>query len=237
VIGQRHWIPAYAGMTREKTASAGLRRANSASPRRRPGPSVVLLLWALLLLLAAVPPARATVLVPLSLEELVATSEVIFTGTISEATTSVEGDLVYTTLRFNVEDLVVGELPIRVLELRFLGGTRGSQKTEVAGQYIPDVGTHGLFFVDDTVRDLVNPLSGWSQGHFPLIEVDGTVWLDLKNHPDYGLLQADTNPLAGKMRSLNFTREQIAERFPEQFRFPLSDFVAAISAIRAEQGK
>lgn len=188
-------------------------------------------------LLLAASVARATVLVALTLDELVTASEVVFTGTVTDSVTHAEGDLVYTTIRFDVDDVVAGEMDRDVLELRFLGGNVGEQKTEVSGQYIPQVGDHGLFFVDDTVRDLVNPLTGWSQGHFPLIDSDGTTWLDLKNHPDYGLLEPDADPLAGKMRSMGFTREQIAERFPESFHFPLSDFVSAIAAIRAEQGE
>ena len=191
----------------------------------------------LLLALAVTPIARATVLVTLGFDELVAASELVFIGTVTESSTAVEGEYVYTTVRFAVEDVIAGELESAELELRFLGGTSGSRQTEVSGQYIPAVGSHGLYFVDDTVRDLVNPLTGWSQGHFPLIEVDGSTWLDLKNHPDYGLLEPDPDPLAGKMRSLNFTREQIAARFPERFRFPLNDFVTAITALRAEQGE
>jgi hypothetical protein len=183
------------------------------------------------------PQTHATVLVALTLDELVAASEVVFTGTVTASVTHTEGELVYTTLRFDVDDVVAGELDGDVLELRFLGGNADAQLTEVSGQYIPSVGAHGLFFVDDTVRDLVNPLTGWSQGHFPLIDVDGTTWLDLKNHPDYGLLEPDADPLAEKMRGMGFTREQIAKRFPEHFRFPLSDFVSAIAAIRAEQAE
>ena len=204
--------------------------------RFRSGTAVRVLLTVALGFLLSATVARATVLVTLTLEELVATSELIFVGTAIDEFTSVEGELVYTTVRFDVDAVIAGDLPGEVLELRFLGGTSGGQKTDVAGQYIPAPGDHGLYFIDDTARGLVNPLAGWSQGHFPLVTVDGTTWLDLKNHPDYGLLEPDSDPLAGKMRSLNFTREQIAERFPERFRFPLSDFVAVITAIRAEQG-
>lgn len=180
-------------------------------------------------------PANATVLVQLTLEELVASSELIFIGKVLDSTTDAVGDLVYTTVRFEVDEVIAGETSDTILELRFLGGSADAQTTEVSSQYIPASGDRGIFFVDDTLRDLVNPLTGWSQGHFPLVDVDGATWLDLKNHPDYGLLEPDTDPLAGKMRSLNFSREEIAARFPERFRFPLNDFVAAISHIRAQQ--
>ena len=190
---------------------------------------------AALLMLAA--PLRATVLVQLTLEELVATSELIFSGVVTNSTTSSIGDLVYTTVRFDIDDVIAGEAESETIELRFLGGVSGEHRTEVSSQYIPAVGDRGLYFVDDATRDLVNPLTGWSQGHFPLIDVNGATWLDLKNHPDYGLLEPDADPLAGKMRSLNVSREEIAARFPERFRFPLADFVAAIADIRAQQGQ
>jgi hypothetical protein len=190
-----------------------------------------------LALMFATAPLRATVLVQLTFNELVAASELIFTGVVTDSSTSVAGDAVYTTVRFEIDEIHAGEYAGDVLELRFLGGISGEYTTDVSGQYIPTVGDRGLYFVDDTARDLVNPLSGWSQGHFPLIDIDGATWLDLKNHPDYGFLEPDADPLAGKMRSLNFTREQIAEQFPERFRFPLNDFLAAIADIRGAQGE
>jgi hypothetical protein len=191
------------------------------------------MLAAVLLFLAS--SSRATVLVPLTFDGLVSSAELVFTGTVTDSFTGTEGDLVYTTVRFEIDTVVIGEAQSNVLELRFLGGVDGEQQTEVSAQYIPAIGDRGLYFVDHTTRDLVNPLVGWSQGYFPLVDIDGTTWLDLKNHPDYGLLEPDADPLAGKMRSLNFTREQIAERFPERFRFPLADFVTAIADIRAAQ--
>ncbi len=205
-------------------------------PRSRHGycVTVALAMLALALLFLA-PASRATVLVPLTFDGLVSSAELVFTGTVTDSFTSIEGDLVYTTVRFGIDAVVVGEADSDVLELRFLGGVNGDQKTEVSAQFIPAVGDRGLYFVDHTTRDLVNPLVGWSQGYFPLVDIDNTTWLDLKNHPDYGLLEPDADPLAGKMRSLNFTREQIAERFPERFRFPLADFITAIAAIRAGQ--
>ena len=192
---------------------------------------------ALAALLMLTSPLHATVLVQLTLEQLVATSELIFSGVVTSSSTSTIGDLVYTTVRFDIDDVIAGEAESETIELRFLGGVSGEHRTEVSSQYIPAVGDRGLYFVDDATRDLVNPLTGWSQGHFPLIDVNGATWLDLKNHPDYGLLEPDADPLAGKMRSLNVSREEIAARFPERFRFPLADFVAAIADIRAQQGQ
>jgi hypothetical protein len=181
---------------------------------------------------------RATTVLKLTLEQLVAGSELIFTGTVVDVASAAEGDLVYTTVRFAVEDVVKGEASSGTIELRFLGGASGELRTDVSEQYIPAEGARGLWFIDDTLRALVNPLTGWSQGHFPLVAAaDGSQWLDLKDHPDYGLLQENPDPLAAKMRGLQFTREQIAEQFPERLRYPLDDFIRAIDAVIAEQGE
>ena len=196
---------------------------------------------ALVLLLAA-GFVRATTLLQLTYNELVSASERIFTGVVVDVTVTTEGDLVYSTVHFTVDAVIKGELADttleRTLELRFLGGTSAGLQTEVVGQFIPAIGAHGLWFVDDAERDLVNPLTGWSQGYFPFVETaDGSRWLDLRDHPDYGLLQENPDPLAGKMRDLNFTRAQIAEKYPERLRFPLDDFIVAINAVMAEQGE
>lgn len=191
----------------------------------------------LLAVFAAAPRVRATVLVALSLDELVANAELVFTGEVIDSRTELVNDLVYTVLRFSIDSTIAGSFESSELELRFLGGSSGDFVTEVSGQYLPAVGARGLFFVDDTVRDLVNPLVGWSQGHFPLIDADGQTWLDLKNHPDYGLLEPDSDPLAAKMRGLNFSREQIADRFPEQFQYPLEDFAALIAVMYQRRGE
>jgi hypothetical protein len=191
-----------------------------------------------LLLLCTSGSAHATTLVQVTLDELVNDSELIFTGEVVDSAIATEGELVYTTVRFAVDDVIAGDLAGDSVELRFLGGVDGARQTDVSGQFIPAPGARGLYFVGSTTRDLVNPLIGWSQGYFPLVDTpDGVTWLDLKDHPDYGLLAPDTDPLAGKMRGLNFTREQIAERFPERFRYPLADFILAIDAMLAEQGE
>jgi hypothetical protein len=36
---------------------------------------------------------------------------------------------------------------------------------------IPKMGEHGIYFVEDTKKPMVNPLRGWDQGHF-LVQYD-----------------------------------------------------------------
>lgn len=206
----RHWVPACAGTTLVQTTF-------------------------LLVLLVFPGFAHATTLRTLTLEELVASSALIFTGEVIDVSSSVEGELVYTTVEFAVSEVVEGEFADATLALRFLGGSSGELRTEVAGQFVPALGDRGLYLVDALDRTLVNPLTGWSQGYFPLLTAaDGTQWLDLKDHPDYGVLVENADPLAGKMRDLGFTRAQVAERFPEQLRYPLTDFIEVIHVVAAQ---
>ncbi|MCG8414596.1 MAG: hypothetical protein MI746_10305, partial [Pseudomonadales bacterium] len=38
---------------------------------------------------------------------------------------------------------------------------------------IPKVDEEGVYFVESTSRDLINPLLGWSQGHFLIVDDEG----------------------------------------------------------------
>jgi hypothetical protein len=116
------------------------------------------------------------------------------------------------------------------LELRFLGGADTELALDVSGQYVPAVGEQGLYFVTDPDRHQVNPLTGWGQGYFPIFTGDdGVLYLDLRNHPHYALLDDDGgNPLMKKMQAMNFSKEEIAAKFPKSQEFPLEDFVAAV---------
>lgn len=189
----------------------------------------------LLIALALLPPhAQATTRLVLSLEDLIANSPLIFTGTAEEIVISEDNGVVYSTVRFEIEDVIKGEAALTTIELRFVGGTSTTAQTEVSGQFIPRMGADGLWFVDDTSRTLVNPLTGWSQGYFPIVtKPDGTRWLDLQDHPDYAIL-APAAPLAGKMRAFNFPEQQIETQFPRILEYPLDDFIVVIETIEAQ---
>ncbi len=73
---------------------------------------------------------------------------------------------IHTWVRFEVLDVVKGSYDKPVIELSFLGGTRGDLTVRVSDMQMPRMGEHGIYFVEDTQRRLVNPLVGWSQGHF-----------------------------------------------------------------------
>jgi hypothetical protein len=54
------------------------------------------------------------------------------------------------------------------LVLQFLGGKVGDDELRVSGLIYPELGEKGIYFVSSVTRNLVNPLIGWSQGHFKI---------------------------------------------------------------------
>ena len=49
----------------------------------------------------------------------------------------------------------------------------GDVTMAVSDMQVPQVGEHGIYFVESLVRSQVHPLYGWSQGHF-IVETDDT---------------------------------------------------------------
>jgi hypothetical protein len=180
-------------------------------------------------------PLVATVLEELTLEQLIADSALIFEGKVLDVTISLEDDLVYSTVVFEVDKTHKGDFLADQLELRFLGGVDATLVLDVAGQYVPAVGEHGLYFVSDPDTYQVNPLTGWGQGYFPIFTGDdGIAYLDLRNHPHYALLDQGDNPLMKKMQAMNFSKDAITARFPKSQQYPLADFVAAVQSLLEE---
>jgi hypothetical protein len=70
-----------------------------------------------------------------------------------------------------VTDVIKGEHDGATLELKFLGGSINGRILEVSGLRLPALNETGIYFIETLSQDLVNPLMGWSQGHF-LIQSD-----------------------------------------------------------------
>ncbi|WP_293647997.1 hypothetical protein [Thiolapillus sp.] len=78
---------------------------------------------------------------------------------------------IHTWVKFEILDLIKGQYDQPSIELSFLGGTAGDLSVTVSDMQIPAMGEHGIYFVEDISRPLVNPLYGWDQGHF-LVQFD-----------------------------------------------------------------
>ena len=70
-------------------------------------------------------------------------------------------------------DVIKGSNQIDTLELKFAGGTLNGETVRINGLSIPQPGEQGIYFVESTSNKLINPLVGWSQGHFVIKESEG----------------------------------------------------------------
>jgi len=80
---------------------------------------------------------------------------------------------IHTYVIFEIQDIIKGEYSSDTITLSFLGGTVGDVTMAVSDIKVPQVGEHGIYFVESLERSQVNPLYGWSQGYF-LVQSDDT---------------------------------------------------------------
>ena len=127
-------------------------------------------LSAALVLSGPLPALRASVLA-VSLERLSTRSELIFEGRVLSVESTLDPDQIgiHTYVTFQVDDVIKGEYLEEELVLRFLGGTVGDIRVEVADSTFPAVGEEGIYFVESLNRFQVNPFYGVDQGHFLIL--------------------------------------------------------------------
>jgi len=110
----------------------------------------------------------ATTILGMDIDEVANEAELIFEGEVilHETRQNSNTGIIHTYVTFTVHDVVKGDFSADTIELKFAGGTFMGQIVEVRGLEIPKEGENGIYFVESTSRDLLNPLIGWSQGHF-----------------------------------------------------------------------
>jgi hypothetical protein len=150
--------------------------------------------------------ARASIVLEMSFQEVVDHAELVFEGRVRavEARRDAEG-MIHTWVDFEVLELLKGEHASSTLTLRFLGGTVGGQRLEVTDLQLPQVGETGFYFVESLTRPQVNPLVGWSQGHF-LIEprADGRPGVLTAHHePVLGVSAPEQAPVTAAMNTFS----------------------------------
>jgi len=132
-------------------------------------------------------------------------AELIFEGRIIGIRTDTEGSTrsVHTWVKFEILDLIKGHYDQPTIELSFLGGTADGRTVHVSDMQIPTMGEHGVYFVENVNRRMVNPLYGWAQGHF-LVKYDRAlkrqVVTTLNGKPVYGI---DINVRQSTTRALS----------------------------------
>jgi hypothetical protein len=100
--------------------------------------------------------------------QLLSQSELIFEGSVQDRWSGMAQDNIVTFVRFEVTEVIKGEHREPSLTLRFMGGEYEGIRQTVTGMNIPEGGERGIYFVESVNRQLVNPLYGWTQGHFLL---------------------------------------------------------------------
>ena len=148
--------------------------------------------------LLLVSPVGATTILGMNIDEVAQGAEIIFEGKVVEHNVR-ENDagMIVTYVTFRIEELVKGEYDEHLLELKFTGGRLGGQIMEVSGLRIPSPNEEGIYFVESAYRNLVNPLLGWSQGHYLIYEQNGERRVSTVNdRPITDVLSTQSVPVA-----------------------------------------
>ncbi len=135
-----------------------------------------LMVIVVLMVLISISPSRgeASTVREVSFDEMLQQSQFVFDGT----ATSLEAKedthkRIHTLVTFEINEVLKGEYTGVTITLCFSGGTIGEVTMAVSDMHLPEVGEHGIYFVESIKRLQVHPLYGWSQGHF-LMEPDAT---------------------------------------------------------------
>ena len=122
------------------------------------------------------PPASATTILGMDIDKVAADAEFVFEGSVinSETRQDSNSGIISTYVTFQINDIIKGDYTGDSVELKFMGGVFNGQIVQVSGMRIPEMAEQGIYFVESMSRDLINPLIGWSQGHFIIVDDNGT---------------------------------------------------------------
>jgi hypothetical protein len=119
--------------------------------------------------------SNASTVLQIDTMQLANDAELVFEGqVVSTRAEYIPGGNIYTWIDWLVTDIVIGNVEAgSFITLRFTGGIVGDLKLDV-GSDIPIMGERGIYFVEAQNGHLTNPLLGWAQGHFKILD-DGSV--------------------------------------------------------------
>jgi hypothetical protein len=148
--------------------------------------------------LMLVSPLGATTILGMNIDEVAQGAELIFEGKVVEHNVRENAaGMIVTYVTFRIEELIKGEYDEPLLELKFTGGRLGGQIMEISGLRIPSPNEEGIYFVESVNRNLVNPLLGWSQGHYLIYEESGERRVSTVNdRPVTDVLSTQSVPVA-----------------------------------------
>ena len=163
-------------------------------------------------------PILATTIQKLSFNDMVDMSELIIEGEVVFLTHFSSGNLIYTQIHIKVDDVLKGDYPGEFIELDFLGGDQDGKSAQIAGQDIPIKGEKGFYFIEKLSMKAVNPLTGWSQGHFRILaDAKGNEFLasELQQEKkEFVELSENKNAaLAAKLRNMKFSSTLVEKAY------------------------
>ena len=166
--------------------------------RERPCAANKTLISILMSYLLLVIPLGATTILGMNIDEVAQDAELIFEGKVVEHNVRENAaGMIVTYVTFRIEELIKGEYDETLLELKFTGGRLGRQIMEISGLRIPSPNEEGIYFVESVNRNLVNPLLGWSQGHYLIYEQNGERKVSTVNdRPVADVLSTQSVPVA-----------------------------------------
>jgi len=166
--------------------------------RERHCPAGKTLVSVLMSYLLLVSPLGATTILGMNIDEVAQGAELIFEGKVIEHNIRENAaGMIVTYVTFKIEELIKGEYEEPLLELKFTGGRLGGQIMEISGLRIPSPNEEGIYFVESVNRNLVNPLLGWSQGHYLIYEESGERRVSTVNdRPVTDVLSTQSVPVA-----------------------------------------
>ena len=155
----------------------------------------------------------ATTIQKFTFEEMVELSALIIEAEVLEVSVMDKGNVIHTNVLLAVNDVLKGENPGDYLELSFLGGESDKIAVLVSGQDIPLQGERGFYFIEDLESKNVNPLIGWSQGHFRIItDAKGDEILVTDVQQEVIEITYNKNAiLASKLRNMKFSNSLLQE--------------------------
>ncbi|PCH61923.1 MAG: hypothetical protein COC19_03730 [SAR86 cluster bacterium] len=115
--------------------------------------------------------AIATTLLEIDVDAMSQDAEFIFEGEVILIESQQNNGSIRSHVSFRVLDIIKGSFSGEIIELAFTGGSIGERTVSLSESDIPQLDEVGIYFVESTSRQLLNPLLGWSQGHF-IIDTD-----------------------------------------------------------------
>ena len=153
------------------------------------------------LLLSLIQAVHATTILGMDIDQIAQDAEFIFQGEVVALESRQDnGDIISTYVTFTIHEVIKGDDSRDSIELKFMGDSIDGRMTQVSGLTLPKQGEQGIYFVESTSSDLVNPLLGWSQGHF-LVNADeeGTLSVStVENQPITQVQSVSSIPLSIK---------------------------------------